>query len=174
MPQTPENGRYAGLPPVIGSEAAVLILGSFPSIQSLAAQEYYGNPQNQFWRIMGALDLADPHDPYPVRCRSLTSRGVALWDVIASCRREGSGDAAIRDPVPNPVPGLLAMHPGIRLVVLNGKGGAGRWFARFFPELAGGVAPRVAILPSTSPAHARLSLSAKVREWQIVSRHATT
>jgi len=43
------------LPPLISSRTRLLILGSFPSVASLAARQYYGHPQNQFWRILQAI-----------------------------------------------------------------------------------------------------------------------
>ena len=46
-----------GFPPVVDDHARVLILGSFPSAQSMAAHEYYANPRNAFWPITSALDL---------------------------------------------------------------------------------------------------------------------
>ena len=50
-----------GLAPIADERARVLILGSFPSEASLAAQHYYAHPQNQFWRILAAI-LNQPLD----------------------------------------------------------------------------------------------------------------
>lgn len=165
--------RQEGLAPVIGPDPAVLILGSFPSVRSLAAGEYYAHPQNAFWRIMGAIGCVDSEEAsYTRRCASLTGSGIALWDVVASCRREGSGDAQIRDPVPNDIARLLDEHRGIRIIALNGKTGAERWLKWFFPDLVSADRPAVITLPSTSPANARLTREAKISAWRIVAHAA--
>jgi double-stranded uracil-DNA glycosylase len=152
-----------GLQPVSGHNPRVLILGSFPSQRSLASNEYYGNPQNQFWKIMETLFSIDHQLPYPLRCSLLTGRGIALWDVIAACHRPGSADSRIREPVFNDLAGFLASHPSLRLVTLNGAA-AGSYFlkSRALPAL-----PSV-ILPSTSPANARSTMPEKVRQWEII------
>ncbi|MBN1195381.1 MAG: DNA-deoxyinosine glycosylase [Methanomicrobiaceae archaeon] len=167
-----EGERREGLAPVIGPDPRVLILGSFPSARSLAAGEYYAHPQNAFWRIMEAIGCADPDASYTRRCASITCSGIALWDVVASCRREGSGDAQITDPVPNDIARLLDEHRGIRIIVLNGKSGAERWLKRFFPDLVSAGRPPVVTLPSTSPANARLTMEAKISAWRIVAEAA--
>ncbi|MGO9283590.1 MAG: hypothetical protein ACLP75_11505 [Mycobacterium sp.] len=46
-----------GFPPVVSDTAELLILGSFPSVRSLAVRQYYGNPRNAFWPITSALGL---------------------------------------------------------------------------------------------------------------------
>ena len=86
-----------GFPPVVDDGARLLILGSFPSVQSLAARQYYGNPRNAFWPITSALFGFDAQAPYETRLAALQSHGVALWDVLHKCRRAGSSDAKI-DP----------------------------------------------------------------------------
>jgi TDG/mug DNA glycosylase family protein len=154
----------AGLAPVTGSRPRVLILGSFPSVLSLERREYYGNPKNRFWAIMGELFPVPAVLPYPDRIALLTEQGVALWDVIRACERPGSADSRIRNPVPNDIAGFVRAHPTLRLVALNG-GTAGRLYHRFaeVPDL-----PAVT-LPSTSPANAAVKFSEKVRAWKVVA-----
>ena len=160
------SGKRGGLPPVSGRSPKVLVLGSFPSALSLAAGEYYANPRNRFWAVMEEL-LGVPRTlPYPERLHRLERRGIALWDVIASCLRKGSGDGEIQDPEPNDIPPFLRAHPSVRLVVLNGST-AGRMFATAWPgEFPAGV--RYVVLPSTSPANARYRLSDLVDRWQVI------
>jgi TDG/mug DNA glycosylase family protein len=163
MHDSPE--RRAGLPPVVGDRPQVLILGSFPSAQSLSRQQYYGNPKNQFWAVMGAVAGIDPGLSYPERLSALTLRGIALFDVVASCVREGSADAKIRDPRPADLPALLAREPTIRHIALNGRTGAEHWLVRLLPEVRRMPGISVATYPSTSPANARLTLREKIRIW---------
>jgi hypothetical protein len=98
-----------GLEPVVGSAPVILILGSFPGTTSLAELKYYAHPQNQFWQIMEQLFDVDRHLPYARRTKRLARRGIALWDVIATCQREGSADNRITDPVLTPLSGCS--HP---------------------------------------------------------------
>ena len=110
----------AGLPPLVDARSRVLILGSFPSEMSLAKQEYYGNPQNHFWAIMEALFGVDRSAAYDDRTSRLLEQGVAVWDVIAVCNREGSGDDRITEARANALAGLLDEHSSIRLIAFNG------------------------------------------------------
>ena len=81
--------------PVAGDLPLVLILGSFPGERSLRDQQYYAHPQNAFWPIMGELVGAGPELPYEKRLERLRRCGIALWDALHACRRQGSGDQAI-------------------------------------------------------------------------------
>jgi TDG/mug DNA glycosylase family protein len=152
-----------GFLPVHGESVDVLILGSFPSRQSLKKKEYYGNPQNHFWHIIEDLYNIDRHLPYSVRTSRLTEQRIALWDVLSGCCREGSADVRIQKPVFNDLAGLLILHPTIRLVALNGRA-AGRLYHHMIISTQ---VPAV-VLPSTSPANARVSLPEKVRAWSII------
>ena len=108
-------------PPVVDIATRVLILGSLPGERSLAAQRYYAHPQNQFWRLVGAAigrDLVALD--YPDRLAALLAAGVGLWDVVAEARRQGSTDAAIRDPVANDLPTLADTLPRLRALAFNG------------------------------------------------------
>jgi hypoxanthine-DNA glycosylase len=155
-----------GFPPVVDDGARLLILGSFPSVQSLKLGQYYANPRNAFWRITGRLFDFDVSEPYQHRLAVLRSNGVALWDVLYRCRRLGSADAAI-DPksrVVNDFEELFSSYPGLTRVYFNGATAA-TTFRRLVD-----VEPAVTLqqLPSTSPAHT-MPLGDKVRAWQVIS-----
>lgn len=153
-----------GLPPVLGADPRVLILGSMPGAASLSAAAYYAHPRNSFWPLMGRLLGLDPTLGHAQRLDALTAAGIALWDVIGCCRRTGSLDSAIvaDSIVVNDVPGLLRDAPSIRTVLTNG-GLAARLYRR---HLAAAL-PTLAwhALPSTSPANARGGIDAKLRGW---------
>lgn len=158
----------SGLGPVTSKKPLVLILGSFPSILSLERQEYYGNPKNRFWAVMEELFAVPAGLPYPGRIALLAQYGIALWDVLRTCERAGSADSRIRNPLPNDIARFVLAHPTLRLVALNGST-AGRYYERF-NEIPG--VPSV-ILPSTSPANARLPFAERVRRWEAVKIRAT-
>ncbi len=154
-----------GLSALIDDRSRVLVLGSFPSKQSLAKQEYYGNRQNHFWQIMGHLFSFNASAPYGERTAALLANGVAVWDVIAECSREGSGDDAIQDATANPLLSLIRDYPSIGHVAFNG-GTALRTARIFVPDLFEDGYVKWQQFPSTSPRHARLKLEAKVGAWR--------
>ena len=53
--------RLQGLAPLLSPQTRVLVLGSFPGAASLAAQQYYAHPQNQFWKILQAIWPSSPY-----------------------------------------------------------------------------------------------------------------
>jgi TDG/mug DNA glycosylase family protein len=161
--------RLTGLPPVVGSSPAVLILGSFPSVISLEKKEYYANPRNRFWHLMEALLGIKAAMPYHVRTVELKRRGIALWDVTKECEREGSDDTAIKNEVLNDIPGFLRDHPSVSVVVLNGKR-AGRLFHRYLPDGIPGI--MIFTLPSTSPANAKFGLPQLGDAWSVLKESA--
>jgi len=90
-----------GLPPIVGTEPKVLILGTMPSVLSAQKGQYYGNPLNHFWRLMSDVLDEVPIEGYPSRCDVLIKHRIAVWDVLAECDIRGSGDHTIINPVPN-------------------------------------------------------------------------
>lgn len=79
--QSPPD-RLTGLPPVVSPGTRVLVLGSFPGAASLRMQQYYGHPQNHFWRILQALWPQHPlPDSYHSRCQWLLDRGLGVWEI---------------------------------------------------------------------------------------------
>ena len=152
-----------GLAPIEGPDARLLILGNMPSAMSLSAQEYYGNPRNAFWRIMGSICGFDPAAPYPQRVATLTEHRIAVWDVLRSCRRAGSLDSAVeRDSmVANDFESFFNTHTDISRVLFNGAAAEAN-----FARLVGcDRAPPSVRLPSTSPAQT-MRYADKLSAWQ--------
>lgn len=140
-----------------------------PGVASLRAGEYYAHPRNAFWRIMAELFGVDPDAPYRARIAALLAERVALWDVLASCTREGSLDSDIDEAsiVANPVADFLRSHPAIEALCFNGAKAHAAYRRHVLPGLAGDGRPIVVNrLPSTSPAHASLSYPEKLEAWR--------
>ena len=156
-----------GLAPVIAADTRLVILGSFPGVASLAAQQYYGHPRNQLWPLLSALwgeDLVALD--YARRLAALERHRVGLWDVYRSCEREGSLDSAIRAPVPNDLARLKALAPRLQAVAHNGAESAR---SRRLTEALG---VDVHTLPSTSPANAAWRFERKLAAWrEVFSRY---
>ena len=173
-----DPARLHGMAPLVNAHTRVLVLGSFPGVASLAAQQYYGHPRNHFWPIMAGVfeeisasvaffdsvycyqksNFAVPQD-YAERCAWLLAHGVGLWDVYASCERQGSLDAAIRHAVVNDFAHILAVCPNLQLIAHNG----GESFKHARHTQALGVP--VVKLPSSSPANASWSFERKKAAW---------
>lgn len=158
------TAKLVGLAPVVSPATRVLILGSFPGRRSLQMQQYYAHPQNQFWKILQNIWPAIPMDPdaqgYAERTAWLLARGLGVWDVYATCEREGSLDTAIRNAVVNDIAGLHLP----RLAAIAHNGGESFKHARHTRTL--GVP--VHLLPSTSPANASWSFARKLAVWREV------
>ncbi len=160
--------RLVGLAPVVDADTRVLVLGSFPGAASLAAQQYYAHPRNQFWPILGAMWGVDITTfDYPQRLALARSHGLGIWDVHAACRREGSLDSAIEAAEPNDLIGLARRLP--RLQALAHNGGESARSMRITRTLG----LPVHRLPSTSPAHASWSFERKLAAWAEVLRPLT-
>lgn len=150
-----------GLPPILDAGVETLILGSFPSPASLAAQHYYAHRQNQFWRLLAALTgeaLADLD--YAEKRRALLRQRIGVWDVYRSCLRQGALDSAIQRAEVNDFSLLKTDAPQLRRVCFNGKtsGKFERWFR------AQGYA--TGVLPSSSPAYT-LAFERKLELWRL-------
>lgn len=160
-----------GLKPVIDPYSHILILGSMPSEESLRRQEYYGNPRNQFWRIMEILlDQNNTKNnnegiSYPLKLELILRNQLALWDVIAACEREGSLDSNIKSPEPNRFAELFVQYPNIHYLAFNGQKAFDVYRRQVGLNLKEGLIYKA--FPSTSPAHT-MSLERKAEEWKIL------
>ena len=155
--------RLHGLPPVIGPQTRLLVLGSFPGVASLRSQRYYGHPQNQFWRLLETLwNQPWGEATYEERLDVVRARGLGIWDVYASCEREGSLDSAIRHATLNDFAWVQGQCPRLQAIAHNG--GESYRHARHTQALG----LPVYRLPSTSPANASWSFERKLEAWREV------
>ena len=178
-----------GLAPLVSSNTRLLILGSFPGAASLAAQQYYGHRQNQFWKILQAIwpsfALPTGADSYKIRSEWLLNKKLGLWDVYAACEREGSLDSSIRKPQVNDFSQLRHGCPDLQAIAHNG--GESFKHARQVSAALAGIersagppkARSVGVLfhrlPSTSPANASWSFDRKLAAWrEVFEQHGLT
>ena len=151
--------RCESFEPVFAPDARVMIVGTMPSVQSLAHAQYYAHPRNAFWPILFDFFGEMPHNDYERKKALIRAHGLALWDAAACCEREGSLDSAMRGVVFNDFPSLYARCPGIEAVLCNG-GTAHALFLR-----SGFAGDRTVVrLPSTSPAYT-LPYAKKLAAW---------
>jgi hypoxanthine-DNA glycosylase len=150
-----------GLGPVVDADTRLIVLGSFPGVASLQAQQYYGHPRNHFWPILGAIWQLDlKAASYAERLAAARAHRLGLWDVYASCRREGSLDSAIEDAEFNDLASLTRLAPALRAIAHNGGESA-----RAMRHTRAHGLP-VVRLPSTSPANASWSFEKKLAAWR--------
>ena len=174
MPEVPKRpaaeSSVCSFPPIANRLARVLVLGSMPGAASLRAGRYYAYSHNAFWSIMGELFGAGPEVAYEKRILLLKRAGLAVWDVMASCVREGSLDSDIDEAsiVPNDFPAFFDAHPRVKHVFFNGAK-AEICFQRYVRPHLADRGLQFTRLPSTSPAHASLSIEKKLRAWRAVA-----
>lgn len=169
--------------PVVDEESKILILGTMPSVKSLDKAEYYGHPQNQFWRIIYALfnekltslNKSDSYessyessyeDLYEKKKQFLLDHYIGLWDVLESCEREGSSDSKIKDPIPNKIPELLTEHPKIKAIFPDSVK-AEELFNRFIRNEIDTEKYVIHRLPSPSSARV-MPFEEKLADWRII------
>ena len=154
------------LPPLVSSSTRLLIMGSFPGTASLKAQQYYGHPQNDFWRILDAILPSSPTKTdvtsYQKRSKWLLGKGVGVWDVYAACEREGSLDSSIRNAVLNDFSSLKQTCPQLAAIAHNGSE------SYKHSKHTALLGLPVYKLPSTSPANASWSFERKLAAWREV------
>ena len=146
--------------PVLTPDARVMIVGSMPSVKSLADAQYYAHPRNAFWTILFDIWDVVPHNDYERKKAMLREHGVALWDAAACCEREGSLDSSMRGVVYNDFSRVYAVCPRIGVVLCNG----GTAFSLFMRSGFAGER-RVLRMPSTSPAYT-MPYEEKRRVWK--------
>ncbi|MCR8643662.1 DNA-deoxyinosine glycosylase [Paenibacillus sp. N1-5-1-14] len=160
----------SSFPPVIHEQCSILILGSMPGAESLRLQQYYAHPRNHFWKIIFHMFNGTVPEEYESRLAFSQSKGIALWDVLQYCEREGSLDVNIQKPVANNFAELLATYPNIRHLCFNG-GKAYDLFKRHVQADLDLDLITLYPLPSSSPAHT-ISMDKKLKSWSVIGELA--
>ncbi|MBQ3864725.1 MAG: DNA-deoxyinosine glycosylase [Clostridia bacterium] len=160
--------RISGFPPIASKDARALILGSMPSAASLEKQQYYGHPRNAFWRMLYTIYGEPYQEDYETRCRFLIRHRIALWDVYASCEREGSLDQNIRSEQFNPLADLIRELPDLKVILCNGSTSYNA-FKKYSKEQETAL-PFLRMI-STSPAAAGTSFMQKAEQWKILLQY---
>lgn len=168
--------RVRGFAPIADRSSRMLILGSMPGIASLRAGEYYAHPRNAFWSVINTLFEIDGAAPYARRVAALRKRHIALWDVLASCTRATSLDSDIEESsiVANGFAAFFRAHAGIQTICFNGAKAESCYRKHVLPDLSHARDFSYHRLPSTSPAHAAMSVADKVAAWRaVLHEHGT-
>lgn len=160
--------RCYSFPPIAAPSANVLILGSMPGRVSLDANHYYAHPRNAFWPIMHQLFDINIELEYQQRCKLLKTHHIAVWDVLKACNRQGSLDSSIDSSTieANDFNDFFKSHPEIKRVFFNGAKAEQTYRRHVLKTLdKQWLSLPIVKLPSTSPAHAALSVQQKITQW---------
>jgi hypoxanthine-DNA glycosylase len=146
--------------PIVFDDTEILILGSFPSIDSFDKAFYYAHPRNQFWPILSEIT------GYPVNNRDqkiwlLKQSRIGLWDMVKGCSRENSLDSSLKAIEVNDIPSLLERTPSIRKLLFTG-----RKAQALFEKHFGHLQIERDYLPSPSPAFAGMSFEEKIQAYR--------
>lgn len=154
MPKAQITKVVHTIEPVFNEHSRVLLLGTMPSPKSREVGFYYGHPQNRFWKVLAIL-FDEPIPETIDEKRDLCLRhNIALWDVLSSCTIKGASDASITDAKPNDLSYILQKAPIEALFTTGTK--AGQLYRKLCEP---SIKMPCTVLPSTSPANSRVSLS---------------
>ena len=156
------HSATGSLPPVMGNNPSILVLGTMPGTESLRKREYYAKSGNRFWDLIARLGGEELPNSYEDKIKLLDKCGIALWDVLASAKRAGSSDESITNEIPNNLPEFLKEIPSIRTIAFNGKK-AEVLFDRYFYQLRNKY--DCISLKSTSPANRQFSDETMLLDW---------
>lgn len=132
-------------------------MGTYPSEISCKLSQYYGNPNNQFWDLVGyALDVDLRKLDYDSRIETLKKHKIGLWDALKDCRREGSLDKNIREEEFND----FSQLNNVKRIICNGKKAREYVDNCKVPDNV-----EIVLVPSSSPERA-MKLSVKSEQWK--------
>ena len=158
-----EHRIFHTFSPIYNQDSRILILGSFPSVKSRENHFYYGHPKNRFWKVVAGVYGIRVPETIEEKRRMLTDLGIAIWDVIASCKIHGSSDSSIRDVEVNDFSAILTESNITRIYVNGSK--AYELYEKYAKKVTGIPAVK---LPSTSPANAAWSVERLIDAWKCI------
>ncbi|SFV57058.1 G:T/U mismatch-specific uracil/thymine DNA-glycosylase [hydrothermal vent metagenome] len=146
--------------PLVFKDSKILILGSFPSIDSFDKAFYYAHPRNQFWKLLSEITS------YPINNRDqkiwlLKESKLALWDMVKNCTRDSSLDSSLEDIEVNDLAEFLEKHSHIEKIAFTGRL-AERLFKMHFDYLE----IETLYLPSPSSAYAKMRFEEKLKKYR--------
>lgn len=154
--------RKTAFPPIVDQHTQVLMLGTMPSEESLRRQEYYGNPKNKFWTLLFTVYNQPFVSDYRKRVAFLLEQHIGIWDVLQSCEGKGSLDSSIENEIPNDFNTFFKQYPQIESICFTSKKAE-----HFYKKYVGFDNQRsYLVLPSPSPANARMTFAEKSRQWR--------
>ena len=146
--------------PLVFKNSEILILGSFPSIDSFDKSFYYAHPRNQFWKLLSEL-TAYPINNKDQKIWLLKESKIALWDMVRSCTRDNSLDSSLEEIEVNNIAEFLEEHPSIKKVAFTGRL-AEQLFKMHFNYLD----VETVYLPSPSAAYAKMRFEQKLEIYR--------
>lgn len=159
-----ESAICEGFSPIVPEKAKIMVLGTMPSVASLNEAFYYAHPRNAFWPIMARyFDVTLSTESQ--KRQLMMEQGILLWDVLNQCRRDGSLDSAISDPVPNNFESMFSVHTDLSAVLFNGQAAYQLFRKKVLPICVLPSQLEMEVMPSTSPAHAGKNFEQKYAYW---------
>ena len=158
-----------GFPARVNATTKILILGSMPGVISLKETQYYAHPRNGFWQIIDNLFGVDHRLPNNQRLEALLAKQVGLWDVVHQCVRPGSLDSSIvkNSVTANNFAALSTRLKQLQTIAFNGQAAAKLFKSHVIGKQHFNLEHiRLVTLPSSSPAHASLSIEEKTTRWR--------
>jgi hypoxanthine-DNA glycosylase len=148
--------------PISNTDTIILILGTLPSDKSLEKGEYYGNPNNRFWKIISTITNNKLPNNYSDKKEFLLENNIGLWDIAKRANRKGSLDNDIINEEPNDLENFILNHKHLKVIGFNGKKSE-TLYDNYFKRNKG---IKYISLPSSSSANTRIKFDDICKVWK--------
>lgn len=150
--------------PIVTKDSVILLLGTMPSEKSILNQQYYGNPNNAFWKLMARVFNYSDLNTYKEKIHFIENHNLALWDVLAYCERSGSLDSSIKNPIANNFEVFFKLNPQIKHVFFTSKNA----YNLYKKHVKKSYDLTYHVLPSCSGAYAVMKFEEKLEHWKLI------